>query len=286
MNTCIDCLPCLARNAIDLAKKTHVDAARQLEIAAAAVRGLATSDFKLSPPEKARGIMDLTLEMSDRVTPDPYLAEKDKSTVLARELVKRLDSVPGWNPDDFESRLRLSVAGNILDFSVYGDLDLTAALETVSTAFTKPVDTAAVAELKRRMDAAKKILFILDNCGEAVFDRVFIEPYRAKTTVMMKGRPAFNDVTRRELADSGFTDGFAGFVDNGTGVPGVVLDQLPADARAAFESADLIVAKGQGNFETMNEFKGFPIVFLFLAKCPVVIRMIGAEPKSIQVRFL
>ena len=192
---------------------------------------------------------------------------------------------PAASSSDFERRLRLAVAGNILDFSVYADLDIAAAMETMEEAFTKPVEMASVAELKRRMDEAKSILWVFDNCGEAVFDRPLMEPYRRKITLAVRGRPAFNDVTRAELAASGYAADFAagGVVSNDDGVPGVV-DTTCGDAfRAAFTAADLVVAKGQANFETMNERTDKPIAFLFLAKCPVVCRTVGAEQHAIQV---
>lgn len=287
MKACIDCLPCLARNAIDLAKKTAVDPAQQLEIAKASIAELVSSDLTLPPPCYARRMIDRTLAMSDSVTPDPYKPEKDKSTRLALDLLKRLDEIPGWNPDDFESRLRLAVSGNVLDFQVYADLNLEDALQVMEEAFVKPVDRTAVAELKRRMDAAKKILWVFDNCGEIVFDRLFIEPYREKVTLAVRGKPAFNDVTRAELAECGYGEDFAGggVVDNESGIPGVVLADAGLAMRKAFDESDLIICKGQGNFETLNDVKSYPLVFLFLAKCPVVTRAIGAEPRSIQIRF-
>jgi hypothetical protein len=135
------------------------------------------------------------------------------------------------------------------------------------------------------MDEAKSILWIFDNCGEAVFDRLLMEPYREKITLAVRGKPAFNDLTSAELTESGYPEGYAagGVVSNDDGVPGVV-DATCGDAfRAAFSRADLIIAKGQANFETMSERTDKPIAFLFLAKCPVVCRAVGAEPKTIQV---
>ena len=137
------------------------------------------------------------------------------------------------------------------------------------------------------MDSARSILWIFDNCGEAVFDRPLMEPYRAKVTLAVRGRPAFNDMTRAELAASGYPEGWAGggVVSNDDGVPGVVDATCGEAFRAAFAAADLVVAKGQANFETMSERGDKPIAFLFLAKCPVVCRAIGAEPGTIQVRL-
>ena len=135
----------------------------------------------------------------------------------------KLDEIPGWDPDSFESRLRLSVAGNILDFAIYADLDMADAMETIREAFTKPLDTATVAKLKEKMDAAENIFWIFDNCGEAVFDRLLIEPYRKKMTLAVRGKPAFNDITAAELEESGYGPDFArAVVSNDDGVPGVV----------------------------------------------------------------
>ena len=311
MRACLDCLPCLARNAIDLARKSaQGDAALEARIAAEGMRILgraAEEGYALPPPCYARQLIDNALAMCEGRVPDPWAPEKKTSTELALKLMEHLDEIPDWDPNSFESCLRLSVAGNILDFSVYADLDIAAAMETMSTAFTKPIFGAVVgsrvprdrghagrvplpgdelvAELKRRMDAAKSILWIFDNCGEAVFDRLLMEPYRDKITLAVRGKPAFNDIARAELAVSGYAEGFAasGVVSNDDGVPGVVDETCGAAFRAAFAAADLVVAKGQANFETMSERTDKPIAFLFLAKCPVVCREVGAQPQTIQV---
>jgi uncharacterized protein with ATP-grasp and redox domains len=237
--------------------------------------------FALPPPCYARRLIDNALAACGGAVPDPWAKEKAESTELAKRLMKRMDC------DGFERRLRLSIAGNILDFSIYADLDIAAAMAKMDEAFTKPIDEAAVAALQRLMDSARSILWIFDNCGEAVFDRPLMEPYRAKVTLAVRGRPAFNDMTRAELAASGYPEGWAGggIVSNDDGVPGVVDATCGEAFRAAFAAADLVVAKGQANFETMSERGDKPIAFLFLAKCPVVCRAVGAEPGTIQVRL-
>ena len=331
-------MPCLARNATELARRSaRGDAALEGRIAAEGMRilGRAAEDgYPLSPPCYARQLIDNALAMCGGAVPDPWAEEKKRSTELALKLMERMGLFTNDNchncspianinlstggtrscasvavaqerdpPDmsEFEKRLRLAIAGNILDFSIYADLDIAAAMETMKEAFTKPIcgtlaassadaqervpPSDIVVELKRRMDAAKSILWIFDNCGEAVFDRLLIEPYREKITLAVRGKPAFNDLTRAELAESGYPEGFAagGVVSNDDGVPGVV-DATCGDAfRAAFSRADLIVAKGQANFETMSDRTDKPIAFLFLAKCPVVCREVGAHPQTIQV---
>lgn len=283
MLACPDCLPCLARNAVELARRSaRGDAALEARIASEGMRILADAaaeGFALPPPCYARRLIDNALASCGGAVPDPWAKEKADSTELAKRLMKRMDC------DGFERRLRLSIAGNILDFSIYADLDIAAAMAKMDEAFTNPIDEAAVAALQRLMDSAHSILWIFDNCGEAVFDRPLMEPYRAKVTLAVRGRPAFNDMTRAELAASGYPEGWAGggIVSNDDGVPGVVDATCGAAFREAFDAADLVVAKGQANFETMNERTDKPIAFLFLAKCPVVCRAVGARPGTIQV---
>ena len=285
MLACPDCLPCLARNAVELARRSaRGDAALEARIASEGMRILADAaaeGFALPPPCYARRLIDNALAACGGAVPDPWAKEKADSTELAKRLMKRMDC------DGFERRLRLSIAGNILDFSIYADLDIAAAMAKMDEAFTNPIDEAAVAALQRLMDSAHSILWIFDNCGEAVFDRPLMEPYRAKVTLAVRGRPAFNDMTRAELAASGYPEGWAGggIVSNDDGVPGVVDATCGEVFSAAFAAADLVVAKGQANFETMNERGDKPIAFLFLAKCPVVCRAIGAEAGTIQVRL-
>ena len=287
MLACPDCLPCLARNAVELARRSaRGDAALEARIASEGMRILADAAaevFALPPPCYARRLIDNALASCGGAVPDPWVKEKADSTELAKRLMKNAEN----SPASFERSLRLSIAGNILDFSIYADLDIAAAMEKMDEAFTKPIDEAAVAALQRRMDSARSILWIFDNCGEAVFDRPLMEPYRAKVTLAVRGRPAFNDMTRAELAASGYPEGWAGggVVSNDDGVPGVVDATCGEAFRAAFAAADLVVAKGQANFETMSERGDKPIAFLFLAKCPVVCRAIGAEPGTIQVRL-
>ena len=289
MRTCLDCLPCLAKNAVELARRSaRGDAELEQRIAAAEMRILAQAaqeGYRLSPPVYARQLIDEALAQCKGSVPDPWAEEKRTSTDLAQQLMRKLPEIPGWDPDSFESRVRLAVAGNILDFSVYTDLDLDMAMASMATAFDKPIDKAAVAALQRRMESARSILWMFDNCGEAVFDRLLLEPYREKVTLGVRGIPMFNDVTPDELAASGYPEGYAGggAVGTANGLSGLEDATCGEAFRAAYAGADLVVAKGQANFETMNERTDKPIAFLFLAKCPVVCRTVGAEPKTIQV---
>lgn len=281
MNTCLECLPCLGKTAVDVAKRSTTDCALQRKILADSLRLLAENDYSMPPSFTAREIFDFVLKYTGKV--DLYETEKRQSNHLAKQLVAELASIPEYHEDQFEDRLRLAVAGNILDFSIFDNLDIQQAMMVVKSAFTKPIDLDVVEKLRKKMDSSRQILYILDNCGEAVFDRIFMEPYKDKIILAVRGRPVFNDVSAGDLADCGLA-GWK-FIENGSsGIPGTILSECSAEFRQTFEESDLIIAKGQGNFETMNEYHNL-IAFLFLAKCPVVTRLIGAEQNSIQIRL-
>ncbi len=286
MKTYLECIPCLSRNLVGLAERMTEDPVLRERIVSAGLHALADGDLRNPPPLLAREMMDKALEISNFACPDPYCSEKEKSTALAVRLLEHPERMPEYDSESFEDNLRLAVAGNLIDFCISGNFDPESAMETVRRILSEDVpDRDAVARLKQKMDSAKTILYLLDNCGEAVFDRAFMAPYREKIILGIRGLPAFNDVTHADLESSGLA-AFAGkgIVDNATGIPGTVLSHAGDAFRKAFDHADLILAKGQGNFETLNETPG-PIVFLFLAKCPVVIRLTGASRNSIQIRF-
>lgn len=282
MKTYLECLPCLTRNAVVIARKSSQDQAVRHQIVRESMKLLAESDMRLAPTYYAAKIMDIAFQLSGGAQNDPYREEKDKSIVLAKRLLGELCNIPEYDPGSFESRLRLAIAGNILDFGIFSDLDLAEALQIIRKAFTAPIDREAMSKLQKRIGSARKILYILDNCGEGSFDRVFMELFKDKVTVGVRGRNSLNDVTRRELAESGYGPEIP-IVDNGSNIPGTMTEFLPETFLNEMKSADLIIAKGQGNFETMDEIP-YPASFLFLAKCPVVIGRLNAEPRSIQIR--
>ena len=170
----------------------------------------------------------------------------------------------------------------MIDYGVHPDFDLNGAAAAIRSVLDAPVDLAAAAGSPRAIRRAKRILYLLDNCGEAFLDRLLLERFRDNVTLGVRGRPILNDVTRRELADSGL-DGFP-VIDTGDAAPGVSLRNSSPEFLRAMENAELIIAKGQGNFESIEGgFTAAPIYFLFRAKCDVIRRHLGVEADSLQI---
>ncbi len=177
--------------------------------------------------------------------------------------------------DPFGLAVKLAIAGNIIDLGVNGHLPADALRTAVEQALGEPVH-GLVDDLRRDVEAADEILYLADNCGEIVFDRLLIEQLpTAKVTLAVRGRPILNDATRADALTVGLTD-IVEVIDNGTDAPGTLLDDCSPAFRRRFERADLIIAKGQGNFESLSDVDA-PVYFLFKVKCSVVADHVG-EP--------
>jgi len=274
------CDECIAKFLLKVAEDASDSAARKEELHRE-LKALHQSYFgKKCPPQLAGAIGDLF--QRERGELDPFAEVKDRSTELGLELLPELREIVSGTEDPFAAAVRLAIAGNIIDYGATPDFDLAQARDGIMEALRLPVDANAITLLKSRMDQAEKILYVLDNCGEAVLDRLLMEPYREKLLIGVRGRCAQNDVTRREARLSGLD--FAPIVDTGDNSPGVVQERTSELFLRAMEEADLVIAKGQGNFESLEDNVTRPTFFLFRAKCPVIMRYIGAEKNSIQIR--
>ena len=233
-----------------------------------------------SPPELAAlyyGFLEEKTGISD-----PFRKEKEMSTRLAMRILPDLRRLVGEGEGAFDRALLLAIGGNIIDYGATPDFDIDDTERQIRQVLSYDYDRAAVKDLHRRMDDAASILYILDNCGEAVVDRLVIEPYADKMTVAVRGKPILNDVTRIDAVASGLD--FVPIVDTGDGAPGVSLKRSSADFLDRLRSADLVIAKGQGNFEAMaDEFFDRPAYYLLRTKCQVICSQLRAELNSIQI---
>lgn len=236
-----------------------------------------------SPPELAAAYVDLYAGMSG--VEDGFEEIKRRSTELGRAVYGELDELCRNVPADrsFLLRLKLAVSGNMIDYGVNPDFDLDCAEKHIREVLELPCDTAAAEDLEERIRNAESILYILDNCGEAVLDRLLLETMKDKVTIGVRGRPILNDITRKELAASALDD--FPVIDTGCNAPGAPLRLISPGFRQKMESVDLVIAKGQGNFESLEgAFVSTPIYFLFRAKCPVIQKYLDADFGSLQIQ--
>lgn len=280
MRVQVDCYPCILSQLSELAKEAAPDASGQHAIVKRLLELVIKADETTTPPEFAAMFHSLMTELTG--VGDPLREIKDRSTELGLALLPELQQMVRQAPDPFEASVRFAIGGNIIDYGVNPNFDLHEAESKIREVLDLPFDRELCAEFKRRLDAAGSIFYMLDNCGEAVIDRLLIEPYRDKITVGVRGKPILNDVTRREAALSGITG--VPIVDTGDCAPGVSLRRSRPELLEAMQKADVVISKGQGNFESLDEeFTARPIFFLLRVKCAVVSRRVASPLGEIKI---
>lgn len=199
---------------------------------------------------------------------DPYRNAKDQQNRMAMRLLPKATSEIAAASDPLGMAVRIAIAGNVIDMGVYDNMTESIVRESVSQALTKPFigDRIGFAKTVRE---AKRILYLTDNAGEIAFDRLLIEQLSPeRVTVAVRGAPVINDATMTDARAVGLHE-IVEIIDNGSDAPGTLLNDCSPEFKRRFSEADLILAKGQGNFETLSDTPG-NIVFLFMVKCSVI----------------
>lgn len=271
MKTSLACVPCLVRQSMDAldrcdatpeAAEMHV---REILLAATAL------DFAHSPPRLAG---ELQAQLRDITgCADPFREAKKRHNRLAAELIPPLAEAAACSEDPFASAVRLAIAGNVIDLGAKSGLTEAEVRSAAREALARPL-CGDLESLRGAAASARNILYLADNAGEIVFDTVLIKQLRhARVTVAVRGSPVLNDATREDAEEAGIRS-VAELIDNGSAMPGTVLADCSASFRRLFASADLVLAKGQGNFETLDEADR-RVFCLFRVKCPLVAEHCG-----------
>lgn len=200
---------------------------------------------------------------------DRFQQEKKESNRFVLERMDRIWEKVRHAPDPVFAGLQFAALGNYIDFSALADeVNYDKLDEMLQSALEMELDRAVYGDFCRDLENGKKLLYLTDNAGEIGFDRILAEELHKKyphlqIVFCVRGGPANNDATREDAAVMGIP---FPVIDNGNRVPGTQLDMLGQEAREAMETADVILAKGQGNAETLLDC-GYNIYYVFLAKC-------------------
>ena len=210
---------------------------------------------------------------------DPYGLAKEASTRHALELYPRMKALVAEARDPWDVALRLSIAGNIIDLGPGRDYDL---WEVIQRVLHQPFAVDDRVALLEALRAAPWLLYLADNAGETVFDRVLIEILDLPVLYAVKEGPILNDATRADALAAGL-DKVAEIVSTGSDAPGTTLSLCSEELRRLYDEAELVVAKGQANYETLSE-AGSKVFVLMQVKCPVIAADAGVPVGSIMLR--
>lgn len=219
-----------------------------------------------SPPEIAQRIHRRLREITGMA--DPYRKVKDRWNCTMLELLPTLRAKIESASDPLLMAARLAIAGNVIDLGINGNLTEEDVRQALDEALVAPF-FGEQDKFRQAVANAQSILYLADNAGEIALDRLLAEQISPeRVTFAVRGTPVINDATLIDARTVGL-DQIIEVIDNGSDAPGTILRDCHPEFRRRFAAADLIIAKGQGNFETLNTESG-NLFFLFKVKCPLI----------------
>ncbi len=271
MKTYLDCIPCFLTQTLSAARIVTDDEEIQAQLLKEVASWCSQIDYTLSPPLMGQKIHQMIRKVVNN--PDPYKQLKDKYNNYILGMYDHLKEEITTAKDPLETAIRMAAAGNIIDFGVNAVISEASIDATIKKCYAAPFDQNTIDQFKEEIKKAKKILYLGDNAGEIVFDRLLIEQMLTeidaeKLTFAVRGFPVLNDITREDAEAVGITK-LVKVIDNGIDIPGTDIEQCSEEFKKAYYEADLIIAKGQGNFETLNNAEK-NIYFIFMVKCGVI----------------
>ena len=262
-----ECIQCLARQAVEIAEEATSDVTTQEKIIKMSLKELGEMDFNETAPEIAFRMHQHAKNITG--VNDPYKRLKEEYNDIAKGIYKRIVDEKWLDnaEDPFDMACRLAIAGNIIDFSVGIKLEQSDIVKSIEDRIKHHIFGTGTKALKEAVEKAKNIMYIADNSGEIIFDKFLLEKLPLnQVTYVVKGGPIVNDATMEDAISTGVID-LVRVIDNGHSAQGTILKACSSAFKEEFDKADLIISKGQANFETLSDVNGKTIFYLLRAKC-------------------
>lgn len=275
MKTEIDCFPCFLRQTVIALRQLYGIENAQHRIFKDVLAIMQEADVS-KPPAYTTTFIHRAIR--DCLQQDPFEKIKADFNRIALDLYPALKQQVSGSADPLWTASRLAIAGNIIDFGIFTSVDIDG---SVSRSLAPQIEVDDYESFRDDLRKADRILYLLDNAGEIVFDRLLIEELCAagkNVTAVVKGGPVLNDVTAIDAAQSGL-DTVCRVIDNGSDAIGTILEWTSPGFREEMQAAELIISKGQGNYETLAP-AGKRTYYLFQAKCDVVSGVLGVAKGS------
>ena len=281
MNTELECPPCLYKNFLLCAEEMGFSDEQKKERAKTVLRLLAESDFNSPPARYGRDFWEYILKISP--DGDPLKKIKKEQNALVKSIESKIVENIQKRENIFLAYLLYAIAGNSLDPLGAPDLEAAEVLESAANTTFAIDDSAALFEFLKK---AERILYITDNAGEIVVDKLFIK-YLAdsgissaeKIFVATRGGPCINDALYEDALEAGMPE-VANVTTTGDHIWGIDFEHCSREFQNLFDSADLIISKGMANYETLHDNKDKTICLLLMSKCQPVARSLGTALNS------
>jgi len=279
MKVYLDCFPCFLKQAIIAVRLGTTDESLQKEILKSTCEAIRMTDTSKPPAYTTTFIHRKIRQMLGK---DPFKDIKSEYNQIALRLYPSLKTVVEKSTDPLLTSIRLAIAGNVIDFGIFTSVDVEGAIRRALNSQLAVDDYSSLIEALSETD---EILYLTDNAGEIVFDRILIETLMSRgknITAVVKGSPVINDTTMTDAGESRLSD-VCKVIDNGSEAVGTILAWTSSAFQETFQHATLIISKGQANFETLAG-TGKNIFFLFQSKCEVVSKELCLSPGSMLLK--
>jgi len=280
----LDCIPCLQRQALKAIREVSDDPKLQERILRETIDALVETDWQKTPPELAHRIHKIVRDRTENS--DPYAKLKKESNDAVLEIYPELKATVEKSTDPVKTAIKLSIAGNIMDFGALDDFDVH---KTIDYVMDKEIDWENYKLFLNKLKSAKSILLFADNAGEIVFDKLLIETLLStnnfdKISYVVKGGPVLNDATVEDAKYAGIDKiKNLNFLTTSNGDKGTGPIRYSPEVESWINSHDIVISKGQGNYEGLSQFNG--IFYMLMAKCHIVANDIGVPVGSVVLRY-
>jgi len=270
MRTYLECIPCFMKQAIEMARLVTGNEIVHKKIVDEVAKMIPEFSLGASPPAMARRIHQVMEKHIGRI--DFYKDIKRKSNERALELYPRLKDKVDRSVNRLLTAVEIAIAGNVIDYAVKNTLNIEHEIDKIFREDFSEIGKTAFAfeAFQEDWGRAETVLYLADNAGEVVFDRVLIEecPPDKKVFYAVRGKAVINDALVEDAEFCGIGDR-AQIITSGVDAPGTILKYCAREFVDLFNRADLVISKGQGNYEALSDITR-KVYFLFRAKCPVI----------------
>ncbi len=277
MKTYLECIPCLMRQALRAGRIATKDESLVKDILDQTGMMISKMPLTNTPPQTG----DLIYKKINEITgiKDPYYHLKKKNINEVLTLYPKLQQILEKSEDRLLTAIRMAIAGNVIDFAIEKPFSLNCALKEI---LEKDFGIFHYSEFKSTLKNSNLILYLGDNAGESVFDKILIEELGKPVIYVVRDKPVINDVTVEDAINSGIQD-VAKVISSGSTAPGIIPSMCDGKFHEFYRKADMIISKGQGNYEGLSE-ENAPIFFLLKAKCNVIAKDLNVNENDIILK--
>jgi len=277
MKTYLDCLPCFMSQALRAGRIATNDEKKIKKLLNHVGAMIKDIPMENTPPETGDIIYRKVREITGVF--DPFKKIKQANIKDALKFYPELKQIVIESDNRLLTAIRIAIAGNIIDFGVNKTFKLK---EDVRTILKQDFAIFHFQQFVEQLEHAKSILYLGDNAGESVFDRILIEELGKPVTYVVRDIPVINDVTISDALDSGL-DRVAKIISSGCSAPGTILSLCNDEFVRLFEKADMVISKGQGNYEGLSDCNR-QVFFLLKTKCKIIARNLQVQENDIVLK--